>query len=107
MEVHSNLGIGFKEAVYKDALEVEFERLTIPFIREKQFRIEYKGIILSHKYFADFILFDSIVLEVKSAAVIVDRFVAQTINYLKASGIRLGIIGNFGEKSFTCKRVVF
>ena len=107
MEVRSNLGIGFKEAVYKDALEVEFERLIIPFIREKQFKIEYKGIILPHKYFADFIIFDSIVLEVKSTAIIVDRFIAQTINYLKASGIRLGIIANFGEKSFAYKRVVF
>ena len=107
MEVHSNLGMGFKEAVYKDALEIEFKNLEIPFIREKQYKIEYKGIILSHRYYADFIIFDSIILEVKSTAFIVDRFVAQTINYLKASGIRLGIIANFGERSFTYKRVVF
>jgi GxxExxY protein len=107
MEVHRSLGLGFKEAVYKDALEVEFKNQQIPFIREKQYRIEYKGVILPHKYYADFIIYSSIILEVKSTAFIIDNLVAQTINYLKASGIRLGIIANFGERSFTYKRVVF
>ncbi len=107
MEVHRNLGIGFKEPVYKDALEVEFKNQQIPFIREKQYKIEYKGVILQHKYYADFIVYNSIILEVKSAAFIIDNFVAQTINYLKASAIKLGIIANFGERSFRHKRVVF
>ena len=107
MEVHTNLGLGFKEAVYKDALEVKFKSQSVPFVREKQFRIEYKGIVLPHQYYADFIVFKSIILEVKSATFIIDRFIAQTINYLKASGIRLGIIAKFGEKSLTYKRVVF
>src|SRR5258705_6959 len=96
-----------KVELFKDAQEVEFKNLAIPFIREKQFKIEFKGIILPHKYYADFIFFNSIIVEVKSAAFIVDNFIAQTINYLKASGIKLGIIANFGEKSFTYKRVVF
>jgi len=107
MEVHRNLGMGFKEAVYKDALQVEFKTQGMPFLREKQFKIEYKGIILPHKYYADFILFDAIILEVKSTAFIIDSFVAQTINYLKAPGIKLGIIANFGERSLTYKRVIF
>jgi len=107
MEVHSGLGMGFREAVYKDALEVEFRKRQIPFVREKRYEIEYKGVILPHKYFADFIVYDSIVLEVKSASVIIDRFIAQTINYLKASGAKLGIVANFGERSFRYKRVVF
>ena len=107
MEVHKQLGMGFKEVVYKDALELEFKKGEIPFKREKQFKIEYKGIVLPHKYYADFIVFDSIILEVKSAPFIVNNFVAQTINYLKASGMKLGIIVNFGEKSLTYKRVVF
>jgi GxxExxY protein len=107
MEVHSNLGVGFKEVVYKDALEVELKNQSIPFQREKQYKIEYKGVVLRHKYYADFIVFDSIIIEVKSTAFIIDSFVAQTINYLKASGIHLGIIANFGEKSFTYKRIVF
>lgn len=107
MEVHRNLGLGFKEAVYKDALQVEFESNSIPFIREKQFKINYKGIVLPHRYYADFIVFNGIVLEVKSASFITDNFTAQTINYLKASELKLGIIANFGERSFTHKRLVF
>ncbi len=79
----------------------------MPYQREKLYKIEYKGIILPHKYKADFIVFDQIVLEVKSTSLIVDSFVAQTINYLKASGLKLGMIVNFGEKSLNFKRVVF
>ncbi len=107
MEVHSQLGIGFKEVVYKDALEIEFLTRSISFSRERQYKIEYKGKILRHSYNADFIVFDQIVLEVKATSIIINPFVAQTINYLKASGLRLGIIANFGEKSFVSKRVVF
>jgi len=107
MEVHRQLGMGFKEVVYKDALEIEFEKNNVPFQREKQFKIEYKEIVLRHKYTADFIAYDKIILQIKSASFIVDNFIAQTINYLKASGLQLGIIGNFGEKSFTYKRIVF
>ncbi|MDB5196623.1 MAG: GxxExxY protein [Flaviaesturariibacter sp.] len=107
MEVHRQLGMGFKEVVYKDALEIEFRNNSVSFSREKEFKIEYKGIVLSHKYFADFIVFEQIVLEVKAASAIAETFAVQTVNYLKASGLRLGIIANFGEKSFTSKRVIF
>ena len=107
MEVHNQLGVGFKEIIYKDALEIEFKTHKIPFTREKQFKIEYKGILLRRRYPADFILYDKIILEVKATSFIIDSFVAQTINYLKTSGLQLGIIANFGEKSFTSKRVVF
>jgi len=107
IEVHKELGMGFKEAVYKDALELEFITLKIPFKREKPYIIRYKGKILPRKYFADFVVFNSIILEVKGRPIIINPFVYQTINYLKASGIKLGIIANFGERSFTYKRVVF
>ena len=107
MEVHNQLGVGFKEIIYKDALEIEFKSNKIPFTREKQFKIEYKGIVLPRRYPADFIIYDKIILEVKATSLIIESFVAQTINYLKASGLQLGIIANFGEKSFTSKRVVF
>ena len=107
MEIHRELGMGFKEIVYKDALEYEFKLKKIEFIREKEFKIQYKDIILPHRYNADFIIYDSIILEVKASYMIVNNFVTQTINYLKASGLQLGIIANFGEKSFTSKRVVF
>jgi len=69
MEVHTNLGMGFKEAVYKGGLEVEFKIQGIPFVREKQFKINYKGIVLPHRYYADFIMYETIILEVKSTAV--------------------------------------
>jgi len=107
MEIHRELGMGFKEIVYKDALEYEFKTRDINFTREKEFKIQYKDIILPHRYYADFIINDAIVLEVKASYMIVNNFVTQTINYLKASGLQLGIIANFGEKSFTSKRVVF
>jgi GxxExxY protein len=107
MEVHRELGMGFKEAVYKDALELEFAALKIPFKREKPYIIRYKGKILPRRYFADFIIFNSIILEVKARPIIIDPFVYQTINYLKASGIKLGIIANFGRKSLEYRRVVF
>lgn len=107
MEIHRELGMGFKEIVYKDALEYEFKSREINFTREKEFKIQYKDIILPHHYYADFIIHDSIILEVKASYMIVNNFVRQTINYLKASGLKLGIIANFGEKSFTSKRVVF
>ena len=107
MEVHRELGMGFQEIVYKDALEYEFQKNNIPYRREKKYEISYKEIILRHSYCADFIIFDSIILEVKSTSMIVNKFVKQTINYLKASGLQLGIIANFGEQSFVSKRVVF
>ncbi|HYK56976.1 MAG TPA: GxxExxY protein, partial [Flavisolibacter sp.] len=68
MEVHRELGLGFKEAVYKEALEIEFKEKNISYEREKLFTIEYKGKILRHKYPADFIVFDQIVLEVKATS---------------------------------------
>ena len=107
MEVHTELGMGFREIVYKDAIEHELKSEGILYIREKQFKIKYKNIILSHSYNADFIVDNSIILEVKATSIIVNNFVKQTINYLKASGLQLGIIANFGEKSFVSKRVVF
>jgi len=107
MEVHRELGMGFREIIYKDALEYEFQSKKIPYEREKEYEIQYKTIILPRRYKADFIIYNSIILEVKASSMIATGFVKQTINYLKASALRLGIIANFGEKSFVSKRVVF
>ena len=107
MEVHKQLGMGFKEIIYKDALEIELNNAGTTFIREQRYEIEYKGIVLPHRYYADFVIDGKIILEVKASSLIVNNFVSQTINYLKASGIHLGIIANFGEKSFTSKRIIF
>lgn len=107
MSIHKELGKGFKEAVYKEALQFELLNEAIKYEREKKFEIYYKGILLKQKYIADFIVFDNILLEIKATPTIINAFVAQTINYLKASGIRLGIIINFGEASLNYKRIIF
>ena len=106
MEVHNNLGKGFLEIVYKDALEYEFRKNNIPFEREKEYIVNYKDIILPHKFYADFVVFDKIILEVKGMAGIADEHIAQTLNYLKVSSLKLGLIVNFGELSLQYKRVV-
>jgi GxxExxY protein len=107
MEVHRELGIRFHEIIYKDALEYEFQTKKIVSERERRYEIKYKTIILPRRYNVDFIVYNSIILEVKASSIIATGFVKQTINYLKASGLKLGIIANFGEKSFVSKRVVF
>ena len=107
MEVHNNLGAGFLEVVYKDALEYEFQKAAIPYEREKEYIVNYKDIILPHKFHADFVVFDKIILEVKAVSGISDEFIAQAINYLKVSHNKLALIVNFGELKLNCKRIVF
>jgi len=107
IKVHRNLGMGFKEIIYKDALEFEFIKNSIDYRRETKFEIFYKGYKLPHYYYADFVVYNAILLEVKSSSVIANDFVKQTINYLKASDLKLGIIANFGQASFVSQRVVF
>jgi len=106
-EVHNILGHGFKESVYKDALELELIRLEIPFIREKPFTIVYKEQKLKHYFVADFVIYDTIILEIKIGSYIGDPYIKQTLNYLKASGLRLGIVINFGMSSLESQRVIF
>lgn len=105
-EVHKILGHGFKEAIYKDALEFEFEKVNISFSRETPYTILYKGQKLKHFFVADFIVFDSIILEIKAASSIGDPHIKQTLNYLKASGLKLGIVINFGTPSLTYQRLI-
>ena len=106
MEVHNNLGMGFSEIVYKDALEYEFKTAGIQFEREKMYQVNYKNIILPHKFYADFVVYGHIILEVKGVSQIEDVFLAQAINYLKVSQNKLAIIINFGEPQLAYKRVV-
>jgi GxxExxY protein len=105
-EVHSYLGPGFLEVVYKDALEIEFKRAGIPFEREKIYTINYKGEQLQHYFIADFVLFNSIILEVKGTQHIMPEHIAQALNYLKVSKNVLALIANFGEQKFVSKRIV-
>ncbi len=106
MEVHKTLGKGFSEIVYKDALQYEFEMNCLQFEREKEFLIEYKNKILSHKFYADFIAFNAIIIEVKAKKGIIEDHYAQAINYLAASKCKVGLILNFGEGSLVFRRVI-
>jgi len=107
MEVHRELGFGFSEIVYKDALEIEAALNEFPIQREQQYDIVYKRIVLKHKYFADFVMFDNIIVEIKSCRDgILDEHISQTLNYMKASGCKVGLIVNFGKKSLEHKRLV-
>ena len=106
MEVHRILGKGFNEVVYKDAIQHEFKLRSKFFEREKKFEIEYKGVTLPHFYFADFIYENRIVLEIKAKQNVIEEHYRQTINYLAASKLKLGLIINFGENSLKFKRVI-
>jgi len=108
MEVYNTLGYGFLEVVYRDAMEIEFLQRNMNYRREEEHSIEYKGSLLKHKFFADFTLFDEIIIEVKACKDgITDEAIAQTLNYLKASGLRLALIINFGKTSLEYKRLVY
>jgi len=106
MEVHRILGKGLLEIVYKDAIEYEFKKNNIAYEREKKYEVEYKGIILPHYFYADFVVFDNIILEVKAQKSIVDEHYSWVINYLAISKCPIGLIINFGENSLTTKRVI-
>ncbi|MDC6384333.1 GxxExxY protein [Flagellimonas taeanensis] len=106
MNVHNELGKGFSEAVYGDALEIELKSNGVPFQREVKFNIEYKGKTLKHQYYADFIVDDKIILELKAIEKISSGHIKQTMNYLAASQMKLGLIVNFGEDQLTYKRVL-
>jgi len=106
MEIHRILGKGFAEIVYKDALSYELRSKGIPFEREKEYQVEYKKIILPHRFYADFVVFDKIILEVKAQKGIAEEQYAQVLNYLAVSKCPLGLMVNFGESSLVVKRVV-
>lgn len=106
MRIHQTLGMGLKEINYKDAMEIEFIDEPIPYEREKKYVVKYKGQILRNPYVADYMVFDKIILEIKSAALIADAHTAQTLSYLAASGLKVALVINFGEKSLTWKRLV-
>ncbi len=108
IEVHKILGPGFLEIVYKDALEHELNLNDYLFRREYEYQVPYKEIILKHKFYADFVVFDKVIVEIKAKhGGIADEDLAQGINYLKVSGCKLGLVLNFAASKFQIKRVVF
>ena len=105
MEVHNELGNGFLEAVYQEALEEEFKIQNIPYEREKLLPIIYKGKVLNKEYYADFICYDSIIVELKAVGRLAKPHKAQVLNYLNASNNEIGLLVNFGETSLKWERI--
>lgn len=105
MKVHRVLGAGFLENVYQDALEIEFLKQKIPYSREVQIPIFYNKIKLNSSYRADFLCYNSIIVELKALKNLTNIESAQVINYLKATGLKTGLLLNFGEKSLIYKRL--
>lgn len=107
MEVHSQLGHGFLEAVYQEALAAELVRRGIPFQREADLAIHYKGERLRCAYKADFACYGEIVVELKAIGLMTGVDQAQVMNYLRATGFRLGLLLNFGTMRLEVKRIRF
>ncbi|MCQ2265899.1 MAG: GxxExxY protein [Bacteroidales bacterium] len=97
MKVYNTLGCGYLVAVFQEVLAIELEKRNIPFEREKELSIFYEGHLLQKKYFADFVCFDKIIVELKAVKELDDSHRSQIYNYLKATGFKLGLLINFGN----------
>lgn len=106
MEVHRELGSGFLEAVYQEALALEFKQQKVPFIEQAAIDLYYKEVLLNKKYVCDFIVYNNIVLELKAVDQLKSEHIAQVLNYLKGTGLKLGVLINFGAKSLQYKRII-
>jgi GxxExxY protein len=106
MEVHRELGSGFLEAVYHEALTIEMTSRNIQFVHEVELPVIYKGQQLATSYRADFICFDTVILEIKALGKLNTLQEAQILNYLKATGLGVGLLINFSAESLQYKRFV-
>ena len=106
MTVHRELGSGFLEAIYQEALAKELTLKDIPFIREQELQVLYKGEILNKRYIADFVCYGEIIVELKALSSLEPVHEAQLINYLKATNAKIGLLVNFGQISLQQKRVI-
>lgn len=106
MVVHSELGSGFLEPVYQEALAIEFESRGVEFERDSPTNVTYKGRPLNSAYRADFICFGEVIVELKAISALTNEHTSQVLNYLKATGMHRGLLLNFGEKRLNYKRLV-
>ncbi len=107
LEVSNELGAGFLEAVYQEALDIELRSRAIPFVAHPLIRIAYKGRYLVKEYIPDFLCFDQVIVEIKAMKELTNMEQAQILNYLKASGKPVGLLINFGSPRLEWKRMVF
>ena len=105
-DVYNELGRGFSEVIYKDAIEYEFKTRGINFDREKQYKIKYKDVFLPRNYNADFVVEECVILEIKAQQGVIEDHFKQVINYLAVSKNSVGLLINFGEPSLKYKRIV-
>ena len=97
MEVHRVLGPGFLEKVYQEAMQLELSALRIPFEAEKPIGIDYKGQCLTQRYYADLVCFEQIIVEMKALKQLSGKEDAQLLNYVRATGFKVGLLINFGS----------
>ena len=107
IEVHRQLGHGFLEAVYQEATAIEMGLAGIPFRREVDLPVLYKGRKLKTFYTADFVCFDQVILELKAVSDLTSVHESQVLNYLKATGHSIGLLLNFGAQRLECRRLIF
>ena len=103
MQLHREMGCGFKEKVYQDAFEVLLQENNIPYVREKHISLVYHGKVLEHDFYYDFLCYDKIGVELKAVSELTGEFKAQIINYLHVSNHKLGLLLNFGKESLEYK----
>jgi GxxExxY protein len=106
MTVHNELGRGFLEAVYQEALAKEFALQDISYEKEKHIQIFYKGQELSKYYIADFVCYDKIIVEIKAVSSLLPEHTAQVLNYLKATKQKIGLLLNFGASKLEYERLI-
>lgn len=106
IDVHNELGCGFLEAVYQEALSLVFSEKGIPFVREKIMDIHFRGKVLDKKYIADFVCFDKVIVELKATEGLCEQNFAQVLNALKATHLKIGLLINFGTTKLQYRRII-
>jgi len=106
MTVHKKLGPGFLESVYAEALELEFKKSDIPYTKEKKLPVFYDGQKMKKYFVADFVCYESIIIELKATKFTIDADIKQTLNNIKATQFKLGLLINFGTPSLSYKRIL-
>ena len=97
IDVHRELGPGFLESIYQEAMEIELSSRNVPFVAQQPIAVQYKGVTLKKQYFADLVCFEQIIVEIKALAHLSGTEQAQLLNYLKGTGFPMGILINFGS----------